>query len=150
MQASIDFATMMTAESRGEHALALARAAARLEIAQHMSELMEQITGAVPLFEMLSWGTKALAARAVLSGFASEADRMTIETEAAVMGEAAQTLAARIVARADEYQNTIARMTGERRRIDAAISAASSAATVAQVMAGARSALQRGVSNGEG
>ena len=83
-------------------------------------QLLRRFTDGVPNEEVASWAVKAETARAYLAGQPAP----MIEAEAAITGEAPETLAASIVAKSDAYTAVIARVTGLRRSTNAAIAAA--------------------------
>lgn len=71
------------------------------------------MTGKVPIPEMLSWGSKEAAARSVLDGTAS--GPTILDAEAGVTGEPLALLAANVVASADAYRQAAGLLAGTRR-----------------------------------
>jgi hypothetical protein len=132
---NIDFAQLISAETRAAEALAEARGQARAQILAALARVVQAITGPVPVSEMLSWPAKEMAARAWVAGEATEADRALIEGEAAMTGEDAAALARRVLDRAEAYRAAVAALTGLRRAAEAALEAAGDAGTVSQVTA---------------
>lgn len=130
---NIDFARVITAETRAADTLAQARAAARSQVLAAIGALTAAITGPVPLAEMLCWAAKEAAARALAEGRATEAEAALIAGEAAVTGEGADVLVVRILGKADAYRGTVAALTGLRRATEADIDAAPDAGAVAKV-----------------
>jgi hypothetical protein len=121
---NIDMTRLVTADQKAAQALAAAQGAARARLVAAIEGFSEKVTGDVPLSEKLSWGTKEMAARAVLAGAGSAEDKALLQGEAKVTGEAVSDLAARIVRNSDTYRGLVAMLTGLRRGAEAAIAAA--------------------------
>lgn len=121
----IDLALIQTAEAKALARMEAARGAALADLTGWLAATTAAVTGPVPLAEQLSWLAKEAEARALLAG---GPEGGMIAGEAAVTGEPAADLAARIVARADAYRVLIAALTGLRRKMEGAIGAAGSEA----------------------
>ncbi len=98
-------------------AAVLARAAPQIvgAIEWAVSATRKSIAQATPE-EMSAWSTKAAAARALVAGGAAAP---ILTAEADVTGETVATLAARIIANADAFEQLEARLTGIRRKYSA-------------------------------
>jgi len=138
---NIDFSQMTTAEARTAMAVQAARIRARAALLGVIEAAAEAITGRVPLPEKLSWGSKEVAARAVLAGAASAEQEAMIAGEAAQTGEAVKALAGRVIRNADAYRGHVALLTGLRRHTEALIDAAQSEAQVDTALAAATARL---------
>lgn len=127
----IDFSQAVSAADRAAAALQAARSAAGLRLMALAGAALAEVAGDAPLAEQLGYAAKEAAARALLEDLASPADLALLTTEAAMTGETAGALAARIVARAEAARQVMARVTGCRRRIAARLAAATSPEEVA-------------------
>jgi hypothetical protein len=131
----IDWTLLETREARDGLALAEARAVAERALVEAIDTAAQAITGAVPLTEKLSWSAKEEAARAHAEGRASAADRVLLESEAAVTTERIEHLVARILGNADSWRLAVARLTGLRRQAMAAIAGAATPEAVQAALA---------------
>ncbi len=118
---NVDLSQLITAETKRETALAEARTTALSGLIAWIDVTTAAITGPVPGDEKLSWSSKEAAARALLAGTATEAERVLISCEAATFGEADAALCDLIVQNADAWRGIIATLAGIRRRVVAAI-----------------------------
>lgn len=116
------------------------RATAKVQVVALIDAREMQITGPVPANERASWGTKADAARAWLADQGQPVPAL-VATEAVLTGEAAQAVAARIVARADAWEPVTAAHTAYRRTAYAAIDAATDPAGITAAIDTLRAAL---------
>ena len=132
---NIDFAQLLTAETRATERLDGARAKARAQVLDAIAAVAEAMTGPIPLAEKLCWSAKEAAARACAEGQATEAEAALIAGEAAMTGEDAADLVGRILTNAEAWRGTIAMLTGLRRAAEAAIDAAEDPAAVEMVAA---------------
>ena len=132
---NIDFAQLLTAETRATERLDGARAKARAQVLDAIAAVAEAMTGPIPLAEKLCWSAKEAAARACAEGQATEAEAALIAGEAAMTGEDAAALVGRILKNAEVYRGAIAMLTGLRRAAEAAIDAAEDPAAVEKVAA---------------
>lgn len=130
----IDFSQAVSAAERAAAALQAARHAAGPALAALAGAALEEVAGDAPLAEQLGYAAKEAAARALLDDRAGPGDLALLETEAALTGERAAALAARIVARAEAARQVIARVTGCRRRIAARLAAAESPEAIAAAL----------------
>lgn len=126
----IDFSQIVTAKAKAATALAEAKAQASEQLNAAIETVASGVTGSVPLTEKLSWGSKEVAARAVVAGDATKPQSAMIEAEARVTGEAVSTLARRVIRNADGYRAIIATLTGLRRHTETALLSATTLAEV--------------------
>jgi len=119
-----------------------AKASARRQMRSTFKQYQAALTAGIPEGERLSWAQKEAAARAVLTaGWAPSAEGLALlDAELAVTQPAGldvdrDELAARIVARADAYRAAAGRLAGVRRRVEAAIDAATTVAEVEAAVA---------------
>lgn len=133
----IDFTQVILPSEVQAAALYEARTSALEALRAALDATAAKITGEVPLTEMLSWGAKEEAARAVLKALETGVllQPAIIAGEAAVTGEAIPDLARRIIRNADAYRAVSSAMAGLRRKAEAGIAAAASAEDIAAVMA---------------
>lgn len=96
---------------------------AKAAMVQWINTFTSELTGNVPAVEPLSWPVKEVAARAYLDGSPDAFQSALIETEAAITGEEPATLAQNIIGKAVLYRAVVARITGLRRKTEAAIDA---------------------------
>lgn len=99
------------------------KVAAKARVAARADQIVELITGTVPLSERLSWATKEAAARALVAGTATTVQQSLISAEAQVTGETAAALAASIIANAEAYIVAAGLIAGQRRKTMAALDA---------------------------
>lgn len=93
-----------------------------------------RITGDVPQAERDSWEAKKLAGLAYIAGTATDLQKLMIETEAGLTGEAPTDLSQRIVERAARYTVVAAVIAGLRRKTEAALRAAAGPADYAEIL----------------
>ena len=93
-----------------------ARQSAKLRILSKLDGAADEITGATPLAERLSWERKANAAEAHLEGRASDAQIAMLSTEAAEVEASIDDLAHVILRNATVYAVLAARLAGLRRK----------------------------------
>lgn len=134
---NIDFTKAIPPSQVQAAALSDARIAALETLRASLDATAAKITGEVPLTEMLSWGAKEEAARAVLKALETGGvlQPAIIAGEAAITGEAIPDLARRIIRNADAYRAVSSAMAGLRRKAEAGIAAAASAEDITSVMA---------------
>lgn len=119
----IDWSRMIAPEARAADVLAQARETARAAVRDWIAGVTLDLTGDVPLTEMLSWSPKEDAARAWLADPKATVPDL-LAGEALVTGEDAAALATRVVANADAWRAAQALLTGLRRRTDTALDTA--------------------------
>jgi len=93
-------------------------------------EVLEALTGGASIPERDTWPIKETAARAVLSGTASEGDLMMLGIEAQLAGTDVPTLAATVVAKSDAFKTLVGKAAGLRAKGLANIAACTSVAYV--------------------
>lgn len=110
------------------------RGAAVAAMSAWIGQFLSQFVGGVSAAELASWPVKAERARQHIAGD----PQAMIVAEAALTGEDAGALAAKIVAKSDAYEAIISRVTGLRRATEAAIAAAETQDDVAAALTAAR------------
>jgi hypothetical protein len=138
---TIDWGQVVTSEAIEAAALVADRSRARALLVSRIDRAAGEITGAVPLAEMLSWAPKEAAARAWLASDATGEQLVLLNGEADITGEGTANLVARIVANADAYRAAIAHLTGLRRNAEAALAAAETPAALEAAYAAAVAAI---------
>lgn len=142
--ANIDFSRVVTEQSMSGDRLAEAKKAGFARVVEMIDRAAVDVTGPVPVSEMLSWSAKEQAARAFVSGASSAEDEALLDGEAEITGETSTALAARIVARADINRAAVARFAGLRRNAATAIGDALTPAEVGVALDALAAALAAG------
>jgi hypothetical protein len=138
---SILWSQMITAQTAHDEGLARSRDGARTAIVHAIEAVTDRLTGDIPLAEKLSWTAKEAAARALVAGAATSAERALLDGEASITGETQAALAARVILNADAYRAAIAFLTGLRRRAEAGLASAATTGEVDAAYAAFLSAL---------
>lgn len=97
--------------------------AAQLEAVRWIDTFLAGIVGNVPADEKLAWPQKEAAAQAVADGVASPAQEALIADEALITGETLADLADLILTKATIFRAVVSRVSGLRRKIEAALEA---------------------------
>ncbi|MFN3721683.1 MAG: hypothetical protein ACK4VZ_01450 [Paracoccaceae bacterium] len=129
----IDFERIVTAQAVEAAHLARTRDDAAAVVATAIEAAMTRCSDTVPIAEMLAWGAKELAARAVVADPEAEPDAILM-VEAEMTGESVADLAARIIINAKDHRSLVSLLTGVRRKALAAIAAAADAEAIAGVL----------------
>jgi hypothetical protein len=106
--------------------IAIVRATAISAMLARINAFTATFTDGVPITELASWPTKATEAAKVIAGGSSE----MITAEADALGQTPLFVAKTIAARSDLYLAIIGRVSGLRRKTEASIAAATTAAQV--------------------
>lgn len=131
----IDFSKAQSIETCAQAGLNAARGAAGRRLALLIETAMTELSGPLPLEEKLAFPAKEAAARALLAGEAAAAQLELISVEAEAAGETPEALARRVVARAGDWHAALARLTGLRRRVAAAVAGAATPEAVEEALA---------------
>jgi hypothetical protein len=110
--------------------IATIRAAAISAMLARINAFTATFTDGVPITELASWPTKATEAAKVIAGGSSA----MITAEADALGQMPMVVAETIAARSDLYLAIIGRVSGLRRKMEAATAAATNAAEVDAAM----------------
>jgi hypothetical protein len=110
--------------------ITIVRATAISAMLARINAFTATFTDGVPITELASWPTKATEAAKVIAGGSSA----MITAEAEALGQVPMLVAETIVARSDLYLAIIGRVSGLRRKTEAAIAAATTAAQVDAAM----------------
>jgi len=113
--------------------------AARAAMLGFINDLTKTITDQYPAAEVSAWPSKAEAARAVIAGTAREDQTSMISAEAALVGSTTEEQAAAIVAKAENYESIVSKVSGLRQKTEALIVASTTSQEREAVLGEAKS-----------
>ena len=112
---------------------------ARAAMLGFINDLTKTITDQYPAAEVAAWPSKAEAARAVIAGTAREDQTSMISAEAALVGSTTEEQAAAIVAKAENYESIVSKVSGLRQKTEALIVASTTSQEREAVLGEAKS-----------
>lgn len=112
---------------------------ARAAMLGFINDLTKTITDQYPAAEVSAWPSKAEAARAVIAGTAREDQTSMISAEAALVGSTTEEQAAAIVAKAENYESIVSKVSGLRQKTEALIVASTTSQEREAVLGEAKS-----------
>ncbi|MCL6285253.1 hypothetical protein M3P21_17125 [Ruegeria sp. 2012CJ41-6] len=131
---NIDLSRMRGPEDKARLALDAARTTAHDRLHAILTGFTDDLTGAVPLAEQLSWSLKESAAQAVLDDAARPDQLQMLALEAEQTGEAVEELSARILGNARRYHMAASFIAGLRSKYRAVINKADTCPEIAAAL----------------